>query len=153
MTMLMLTDPKQLADLNNQLREFAELMPVTVVEVSLQDAISVVNPHFPEIAANESNQALLDQVGLVVMTDIGKGFDPMCISWSAAHTNEEAHRQLEQYMQPEYKAIRKDLGIDYHWVCLFSSRLPGMSASSFVDVSGDFYGLDYKPECWICELY
>lgn len=153
MTMLMLTDPNQLADLNHQLREFAELMPVTVVEVSSQDVVSAINPHFPEIAASESTQALLDQVGLVVVTDIGQGFDPMCISWSAAQTSEEAHRQREQYMQPEYKAIRKILGIDCHWVCLFSSRLMSMSASSFVDASGDFYGLNDKPECWICELY
>lgn len=152
-TLMIAEQPRSLPELNDELRKFAEIMPVTVIDVSSQDAISAIHPHFRGIADSESTQMLLDQVGLVVVTDIGQGFDPMRISWSASQTNHEAHRQLEQYMQPEYRAIRKALAIDYHWVCLFSSRLLGMSASSFVDASGDFYVLDDRPECWICELY
>lgn len=138
--------------MNDELREFAQRMPVTLVEISIKEAIAAVAPHLPYLILEcDYGPTLLDRVGLAVVVDMGQGFDPMRISWSASKTAEDAQYDREQYQQPEYKAIRKALGIDYHWVCQLFEGFLGDSDSVVVKGMGNFIAAG-KPECWVFDL-
>lgn len=139
--------------LHEDLRYFGSLMPVTLVDVSLNEAYSAIAPSFPEIASKaHSAEALLEQVGLVVITDVGQGYNPMRISWSVATQTEDAQAQFEMYQQLPYAQVRKALGVDFHWIFLVSDDFLSMSKSSFIDAVGDFSLQSQKPNCWICDI-
>jgi hypothetical protein len=143
-------NPTNIAKLNDELREFAEDMPVIVVRPPREDLIAAVEPHFPELVEEATYlHEFLDPVGIAVIVRIGKD---IFISWSVADSAEEASEQVEKYSQPVYCEIRKALGIQYHWVVKVRPNFWGYDDNTVVERYGGFAQLPTKPDCWILDL-
>lgn len=154
MTMLMLAEPNQLAELNEDLREFTESIRMIQYHPTLETVLSSVRPQFPELSTEaQSVEQILESVGLIVIVDMGQGIEPKRISWSIADSEATAEAQLNQYQQPEYRAVRTALGIDYHWIFLVPHReLTTFSDDFLVDGLIDFDNAG-KPTCWILDRF
>jgi hypothetical protein len=143
-------NPTDIAKLNDELREFAEDMPVIVVRPPREDLIAAVEPHFPKLVENATYlHEFLDPVGISVIVRIGKD---IIISWSVADNAEDAAEQVEKFSQPVYCEIRKALGIQYHWVVKVRPDFWGYDDNEIVERHGGFAQLATKPECWILNL-
>lgn len=142
------------AEINDELRSYAERSPVSIVRPSMEEAIAAIEPHFPELVTEHGNaQDLLDAVGLPVITDISRNYKPKRISWSIVDCREDAEATLKKYNQPRFKAIRDQLGINYHWIFLVPSRsLLVCSDEKLMDGIGDFRE-DGMPNCWIFDRF
>jgi hypothetical protein len=151
-TVMFAKQPSSLSQLNDELREFSEILRMVRYQPTLEEAIAAVKPHFPELTLQaQTVEQVLDPVGLVVIVDMGQGIDPKRISWSAARTKEEAENQQTKYMAESYRSIRKALGIDSHWVCLVFDGFLGDSDSVLIEGCGNFRAVG-EPECWIFDL-
>ena len=150
MTATLMTISSLQAELNQELRDYAEEMGIIQVHPTLEDAIAAVNPHFPElISAHSSAEALLEELGFVIIRDMGQGFGPKRVSWSIAISEDEAHQQLQTYQQNSYQEIREALGIDFHWIFLVPRRdLFLCSMDELISASGGFRKVG-KPICWV----
>jgi hypothetical protein len=143
-------NPTDIAKLNDELREFAEDMPVIVVRPPREDLIAAVEPHFPELVEDATYlHEFLDPVGIAAIVRIGKD---TTISWSVADNIEDASEQVVKYSQPVYREIRKALGIQYHWVVKVRPDFWGYDDNAIVERYGGFAQLATKPECWILDL-
>jgi hypothetical protein len=136
--------------LNNELREFAEEMPVIVYRLSSEEAVAAVEPYFPELVNNSTYLwEFLDPCGIVVIVQLNP---EIRISWSVAITTEEAQSQLMRYSEPIYSEIRKSLNINYHWVIKVRPDFWGYDDDELIARSGSFFMMEPRPECWIIEL-
>jgi hypothetical protein len=134
--------------LNNELREFAEEMPVVFSYPTFEEAVLAIKPHFPELVKKaEDLTQLLDDVGIVVVEKLAD----LRISWSVADNSKDAEDQLSKYSQPVYSAIRKALNINHHWVVKVDPDFLGCSDDGLMDGYGIFRA-DGSPECWILDL-
>ena len=135
--------------LNDELREFAEEMPVIVSSLTLNEVIAAVEPYFPELIQVSKNQIeLLDTVGLSAVVRLGAD---LFISWSVADNDKDAAEQLEKFSQSSYSEIRKSLGIKHHWVIKVRPDFWGYDDDELIDGYGHFRE-DNKPECWLLDL-
>lgn len=84
MDALMMTEQlSPLSELNDELREFAAILRMVRYQPTFEEAITAVNPHFPELTSQaQTVEQVLEPVGLVVIVDMGQGIDPKRISWS-----------------------------------------------------------------------
>ena len=138
------------ATLNQELREFAEDMPVIVIRPPREELIAAVEPHFPKLVEEATYlYEFLDPVGIVVIVRIGRD---ILISWSVADSPEEAEKQLQKYSQPVYREIRLSLGIQYHWIMRVRPGFWGYDDNNIVERYGDFRQINPRPECWILKL-
>ena len=143
-------NPTDIAKLNDELREFAEDMPVIVVRPPREDLIAAVEPHFPELVEEATYlHEFLDPVGISVIVRIGKD---IIISWSVADNAEDAAEQVEKFSQPVYCEIRKALNIDYQWIIKVRPDFWGYDDDELIASSGSFNFLQEKPPCWIVNL-
>jgi hypothetical protein len=143
-------NPTNIAKLNDELREFAEDMPVIVVRPPREDLIAAVEPHFPELVEEATYlHEFLDPVGIAVIIQLGPD---LRISWSVADSEDEAQLQLEKYSQPVYCKIRKALNIDYQWIIKVRPNFWGYDDDELIASSGSFNFLKEKPPCWIVNL-
>ena len=135
--------------LNDELREFAEEMPVVVSRLTIDEVVTAVEPYCPELIQQTKSQTeLMDAVGLSAVVKLGTD---TFVSWSVADNDEEAVEQLEKYSQPSYSRIRKSLGIKHHWVIKVRPNFWGYDDDELIEGYGDFR-IDKKPECWILDL-
>jgi hypothetical protein len=135
--------------LNDELREFAEEMPVVVSRLTKEEVIAAIEPCFPELVRQSASLTeLMDAVGLSAVVRLGKD---LFISWSVADNAEDAIAQLEKFSQPSYSQIRKTLGIQHHWVISVRPDFWGYDDDELIEGYGDFR-IDNKPECWILDL-
>lgn len=141
-------------ELNGNLRDFAQAMRVVQVCPIKSIAISAIEENFPGLLARiGSLEEALEELGFVVIRNMGQGYDPKRVSWSIADSEQLAIAQQEQFMQLEYRAVRKAFEIDYHWVFFVPDRdLYSYSSDILVDGSGDFRD-DGRPECWIFDRF
>lgn len=151
-TLMIAEQPRSLPELNDDLRQFAEVMRMIRVKPTLTEVIAAVKPAFPDnVVKTQATQELLDEVGVVVIVDIGQGIHPMRISWSAAATQEDADAQQKTYQGENYRTIRKALGIDYHWVCLVFEGFLADSDSVLIEGIGNFRAAG-EPDCWVFDM-
>ena len=141
-------------NLSHQLRQYAldtgviQLCPTKVV---LLEAIA---QHFPgQISDIDNPEELLERIGIVVIEDLGHGFEPKRISWSITNDMEVAIRQVDKFMQNAYRAVRKAFGIDYHWIFYVPNQdLLNFDNEQLQEAIGEFRE-DGLPECWICDWF
>lgn len=155
MNMLMIAEqPNPGPELNDDLREFADILRMVRYQPTLEEAIAAVKPHFPEATSQaQTVEQVLDPMGLVVIVEIGQGIDPKRISWSIADSDTTAQEQFKQYQSSEYSAVRAALGIDYHWIFLVPHQeLTTFSDDFLVDGLIDFDNAG-KPACWILDRF
>ena len=140
--------------LNDELREFAEYSPVQIVKPVKEDVLKAIQPHFSALLEqHEDIQSLLDEVGLPVITDISRNYQPKRISWSIVRTQVEADEQLAELSQDAYQSIRDELKIDYHWIFLVPSKpLKIYTSEPLMEGMGDFKD-DGMPKCWILDRF
>ena len=135
--------------LNDELREFAEEMPVVVSRLTSEKVTTAIKPHFPELVRQATNLTeLMDAVGLSSVVRLGTD---LFISWSVADNYKDAAEQLEKFSKPSYFQIRKSLGIQHHWVIKVRPDFWGYDDDELIEGYGDFR-IDNKPECWILDL-
>lgn len=142
------------AELNEELRSYAERSPVFIVQPTMGEAIAAIEPHFPELVDKfDSAQELLDAVGLPVIVDISPNYKPKRISWSIVTSESDAEQQLKGYEQDTLNAIRTSLGINHHWIFLVPSKsLSIYDKEALVEGSIDFY-CDEEPNCWVFDRF
>jgi hypothetical protein len=135
--------------LNDELREFAEEMPVVVSRLTSDEVIAAIEPHFPELVRQAANLTeLMDAVGLSAVVRLGAD---LFISWSTADNAEDAAAQRLRFSQPSYSQIRKSLGIQHHWIIKVRPDFWEYDDDKLIDGYGDFRD-DGSPECWILDL-
>lgn len=135
--------------LNDELREFAEEMPVIVSRLTSDNVIAAIEPCFPELVRQAASLAeLMDAVGLSAVVRLGAD---LFISWSVADNDKDATEQLEKFSQSSYSQIRKSLGIQHQWVIKVRPDFWEYDDDKLIDGYGDFRD-DRSPECWILDL-
>jgi hypothetical protein len=140
-------------ELNEDLRHYAATY-VTQVCPLRPVVVSAIEDNFPGLLAqSDSIDDTLEKLGIVVIEDIGQGFDPKRISWSITDIREEAEAQLGQYMEPSYRKLRKALSIDYHWIFFVPDRdLYLYTDEELTEGFGSFRSAG-KPESWILDSF
>ncbi|MBW4554208.1 MAG: hypothetical protein KME35_24360 [Aphanocapsa sp. GSE-SYN-MK-11-07L] len=136
--------------LNQELREFAEGMPVVIYRPTAPEAIAAVQPYFPDLVEQATYlPEFLDPVGIAVIVQIGPD---LRISWSVADNDEAANRQREIYNQETYCKIRAALKIDYQWIIKIRPDFWGYDDDDLIQSAGRFLLSSEKPDCWILDL-
>lgn len=141
-------------ELNGNLRNFARAMRVVQVCPIKSIAISAIEENFPGLLAQSGSlEEALEELGFVVIRNMGQGYDPKRVSWSIADSEQLAITQQEQFMQPEYRAVRKAFEIDYHWVFFVPDKdLYLYTDEALIEGSGSFRSAG-RPECWIMDEF
>lgn len=142
------------SDLTRQLHEMADTLRMVRYRPTLAEAVTAIQPYFPTFIIFAGYvEVLLELVGLVVIVDIGQGTEPKRLSWSIAESELMAQAQLKKYQRADYCAVRKGLGINYHWIFLVPHRnLTAYSDDFLVDGLIDF-DIAGRPNCWILDRF
>lgn len=141
-------------ELNEELRHYAQSMQVVQVCPIKSIVVTAVEENFPGLLEeSELLEEALEELGLVMIEDIGQGYRPKRISWSIADRETEAKAQLERYSDASYTALRRALDINYHWIFLVpDGDLYSQSDDALLDGLIDFESAD-KPDCWILDRF
>jgi hypothetical protein len=143
------------ADLSEELRKFIIDTQLTLLVPDTEELRKAISPFFPELAEGltfqveqgVSTQSTLDTLGLPVICRIGNS----TFSMSPARTEEEARALLEKYKGIPYSQIRKDLGIQYHWILKVDKHTSSCGTDTLVDAHSYFME-DGQPEVYIVNL-
>jgi hypothetical protein len=142
------------SQLNERLRDYARSMRVVQVCPLKNVVVKAIENNFPSLLDEcEFLEDALETLGIVVIEDIGQGFDPKRISWSIATQQEAVNEQMARYMQPEYRQLRRMLGIDYHWIFFVpKGNLWLYTEDELLDGIGTFRRAG-RPECWVLDEF
>ncbi len=141
-------------ELNEELRQYAKSTRAVQVRPLRPVVVGAIEDNFPGLLKQcDSIEDALEELGLVVIEDIGQGFDPKRISWSITNTEGEIKEQLKLYMQPAYKQLRLALGINHHWIFFVPDRdLYLFTDEELIEGCGSFRSAG-SPECWVLDSF
>lgn len=142
------------SDLTKQLNEVVDALKLIRYRPTLAEAVTAIQPYFPTFIKFAGYvEIILELVGLVVIVDIGQGTEPKRFSWSIAESELLAQAQLKQYQRADYCAVRRHLGIDYHWIFLVPHQDLTVDIDDFLVNGLIEFDIAGRPNCWILDRF
>jgi hypothetical protein len=140
--------------LNERLRDYARSTRVVQVRPLKNVVVTAIESNFPGLLDKYGSlEDALEALGIVVIEDIGQGFDPKRISWSIATQQDAVDEQMTRYTQPEYRQLRRMLGIDYHWIFFVpKGNLWLYTDEQLIEGIGTFRDAG-RPDCWVLDEF
>jgi hypothetical protein len=140
--------------LNELLKDYARYTRVVQVCPLKNVVVTAIEESFPGLLDEcESIEDALETLGIVVIEEIGQGVDPKRISWSIATQQAAVDEQMTRYTRPEYRQLRRLLGIDYHWIFFVpEGDLWLYTDEQLIDGIGTFRDAG-RPDCWVLDEF